>query len=262
MSVLEPLSHVLATVVATAHEALTSLGADPGGGATWVLSVAAVVLVVRLALLPLVVHGVRTAHSSARARPQLQALSARYRHRTDAESLRRLREERRAIVAEHRMSRLGCLPLLLQLPCWLALYHLLSQVASGVSVGAMTPDLVASLGAATLLGVPLADRGYLGLGPAHLAVVGGLAVLAAGLSYVTQRYVVAPNTFTDGLPDAVVSAQHLLPVVSALSLLVAGGVVPVALLAYMVCSSTWTLAQSAVVTRWFPTPGTPAATRA
>jgi YidC/Oxa1 family membrane protein insertase len=262
MSVLEPLSHVLATVVATAHGALTSLGADPGGGATWVLSVAAVVLVVRLALLPLVVHGVRTAHSSARARPQLQALSARYRHRTDAESLRRLREERRAIVAEHRMSRLGCLPLLLQMPCWLALYHLLSQVASGVSVGAMTPDLVASLGAATLLGVPLADHGYLGLGPAHLAVVGGLAVLAAGLSYVTQRYVVAPNTLTDGLPDAVVSAQHLLPVVSALSLLVAGGVVPVALLAYMVCSSTWTLAQSAVVTRWFPTPGTPAATRA
>ena len=59
MSVLEPLSHVLATVVATAHEALTSLGADPGGGATWVLSVAAVVLVVRLALLPLVAHGVR-----------------------------------------------------------------------------------------------------------------------------------------------------------------------------------------------------------
>jgi YidC/Oxa1 family membrane protein insertase len=127
MSVLEPLSHVLATVVATAHRALTSLGADPGGGATWVLSVAGVVLVVRLALLPLVARGVRMAHSSARARPQLQALSARYRHSTDAESLRRLREERSAIAAEHRMSRLGCLPLLLQLPLWLALYHLLSR---------------------------------------------------------------------------------------------------------------------------------------
>jgi YidC/Oxa1 family membrane protein insertase len=260
MSVLEPLSHVLATVVSTAHGALTSLGADPGSGATWVLAVAAVVLVVRLAL-PLVAHGVRTAHSSARARPQLQALDARYRHRTDAESLRRRREERRAIAAEHHMSRLGALPLLLQLPLWLALYHLLSQVAAGVSVGAMTPDLVASLGAATLLGVPLADRGYLGVGPAHLAVGGGLAVLAAGLSYLTQRYVVAPNTLTDGLPDAMVTAQHLLPVVSALSLLVAGGVVPVALLAYMVCNSAWTLAQSAVVTRWFPTPGTRAATR-
>ena len=262
MSVLDPLSHALAAVVVTAHDGLTTLGADPTAGASWVLSVAAVVLAVRIALLPLAVHGVRLAHASARARPQLQALTARYRHRTDIESLGRLREERRAVAAEHRMSRLGCLPMLLQLPVWLALYHLLSQVAAGVPVGAMTPDLVASLGAATLLGVPLADRGYLGLGPAHLAVVAGLAVLAAGLSYVTQRYVVAPNTMTDGLPEVMAAAQHLLPAVSALSLLVVGGLVPVALLTYMVCNSTWTLAQSAVVTRWFPTPGSPAAARA
>ena len=40
---------------------------------------------------------------------------------------------------------------------------------------------------------------------------------------------------------------------------VAGGVVPVTLLAYWVCNSGWTLAQSAVVARWFPTPGTAAA---
>jgi YidC/Oxa1 family membrane protein insertase len=38
-------------------------------------------------------------------------------------------------------------------------------------------------------------------------------------------------------------------------------VVPVALLVYWVCSSTWTLAQSAAITRWWPTPGTPAAAR-
>ncbi|MEO6512746.1 MAG: membrane protein insertase YidC [Nocardioides sp.] len=261
MSVLDPISHVLATVVATAHDGLTALGADPAAGATWVLAIAAVVVVVRLALLPLVVHGVRIAHAGARARPQLTELARRYSGRTDIESLRRMREERRAIAAQHGQSRLGCLPMLVQVPIWLALYHLLAQVAAGTSVGALTPALVASLGAATLLGVPLADRGYLGLGPTHLAVAAGLAVLAAALGYVTQRYLVAPNTVTDGLPQAVVSAQHLLPVVSAVSLLVAGGVVPVALLVYWVSSSSWTLAQSAVIARWFPTPGTPAAAR-
>ena len=30
---------------------------------------------------------------------------------------------------------------------------------------------------------------------------------------------------------------------------------------HWVCSSTWTLAQTAVVVRWFPTPGTAAAER-
>ncbi len=52
MSVLDPLSHALANVVATAHAGLTSLGADPVSGTTWLLCIAAVVVVVRLAAAP------------------------------------------------------------------------------------------------------------------------------------------------------------------------------------------------------------------
>jgi YidC/Oxa1 family membrane protein insertase len=262
MSLLDPLSQALAGVIAAAHAGLTSLDADPTAGTTWLLCIAAVVVVVRLALLPLVVHSVRLAHASARARPHLTELTKRYRGKTDRESVRRMMEERRRITGEHGVPRLGCLPMLLQLPVWLALYHLVSDVAAGVPVGAMSPELVASLGTATLMGVPLADRGYLGAGPAHLAVVAGLAALAAALSFVTQRYLVAPNLVTDGIPEAMAAAQQLMPMLSAIGLLVAGGVVPVALLAYWVCNSTWTLAQSAVVRRWFPTPGSPAAARA
>ena len=124
MSVLDPISHVLAAVLAKAHTGLVSLGADPGSGTTWVLCVAVLVVIVRAALLPLVAHGVRQAHAAARARPQLTDL----------------------------------LPVLIQLPVLVALYHLLSNVAAGVAVGAVTPHLVASLGAATLLGLPLAER--------------------------------------------------------------------------------------------------------
>ncbi len=259
MSLLEPISHALAAVLAATHDALTALGADPTAGATWLLCVAAVVVVLRLALLPVVVHGVRQAHAGARARPHLRELSGRLGDRPDAEALRRHLEERRRVSAEHGVSRLGCLPVLLQLPVWLALYHLLSDVASGTAVGAMGPGLVSSLGAASVLGVTLAGSGYLGGGPAHLAVVAGLAVTAAALSYVTQRHVVARNTLTEGMPEAVLSAQQLMPALSALGLLVAGGVVPVTLLAYWVCSSAWTLGQSVVIARWFPTPGTAAA---
>ena len=261
MSLLEPLSHALAAILAAAHTALTHVGADPAAGTTWLLCIAAVVVAVRVAMLPLVAHGVRLAHASARARPQLQDLAQRYSNRADRESVRRHMEERRRIAAEHGMSRLGCLPLLLQLPIWLALYQLLAEVAAGVPVGAMNAELVASLGAATLVGVPLAERGYLGAGAAHLAVVAGMAVGAATLTYVTQRYFVAPNTVTDGLPEAVARAQQMMPALSALGLLVAGGVVPAALLAYWLCNSVWTLAQSAVIWHWFPTPGSPAASR-
>jgi len=219
MSVLDPISHVLAAVLAMAHTGLVSLGADPGSGTTWVLCVAVLVVVLRAALLPLVAHGVRRAHVAARARPQLSDL----------------------------------LPLI-QLPILLALYHLLSDVAAGVAVGAVTPHLVASLGAATLLGLPLAERGYLGAGWSHLAVVGGLAVVAALLSYATQRFLLAPSAVLGDVPDAIARIHQLLPALSAAGLLVAGGAVPVALLVYWVCNSIWTLGQSAVIRRWFPTP--------
>jgi YidC/Oxa1 family membrane protein insertase len=261
MSLLDPVKHALASVLAAAHDGLTALGTSPDSALTWVLGIASLVVLVRLALLPLVVQGVRQAHAAARARPHLRGISERYRGRTDPDSLRAHLDERRSVSAEHGVSRLGCLPVLLQLPVWLSLYHLVSEVASGFAVGAMGPGLVSSFGAASVVGVSLAGRGYLGAGGVHLAVVAGLALTAALLSYVTQRYVVAPNTVLDGMPEAMVAAQRMMPVVSAAGLLVAGGVVPVALLVYWVCNSTWTLGQSAVVTRWFPTPGSPAAAR-
>lgn len=262
MSLLAPVKHALAAVLATAHDTLTTLGADPGSALTWLACVGVVVVLVRTAMLPFVVHGVRQAHAGSRARPHLREVAERYRGRTDAESVRAMVQERRAVSAEHGVSRLGCLPLLVQLPVWIGLYHLLSDVASGSAVGAMTPALVTSLGSASVLGVPLATHGYLGSGAAHLVVVAGLAALAATLSFVTQRFFVLPNTVTDGMPEAMANAQRVMPTLSALGIALSAGVVPVALLGYWVMSSTWTLAQSAVVARWFATPGSAAAQRA
>ena len=258
MSVLDPLSHALAAVVWAAHSGLSSLGADPSGGATWLLSVALVVVAVRLALLPFVVHGVRQAHASAQARPALRSLAERYRGRREPDAVQAMMEERRRISAEHGLSRWGCLPMLAQLPIWMALYHLLSDVAGGQPVGFMDQELVASFAGATVFGVQLAARGFGGGG---LALVLVLACTAAALNYVTQRYLVAPNSLRDGMPDVMLRAQELVPLLSAGGMLLAAGAVPVALLTYWVFSATWTLGQSAVVWRWFPTPGSPAALR-
>lgn len=261
MSLLDPVTHVLAAVMAAAHSGLTLLGADPSSAVTWLMSLAAVVFAVRIVLLPIVAHGVRVAHASARARPQLQQLTERFRDRKDAQSRRALLEERRRIAVEHRVPRFSFLPMILQLPIWLALYHLISGAAAGHSIGAMNAGLIASLGGATLLGVRLTTRGYLGAGPTQLAVVAGLAGLAALLSFLTQKYLVTPNMITADQPPIMLQIQQLMPAVSAAGLLIAASVVPVALLSYWVINSTWTLGQSAVIWRWFPTPGSTAAER-
>lgn len=61
------------------------------------------------------------------------------------------------------------------------------------------------------------------------------------------------------MPETVARLQHLMPALSAVGLLVAGGAVPVALLASWVVNGAWTLGQSAVVRYLFPTPGSPPA---
>jgi YidC/Oxa1 family membrane protein insertase len=261
MSLLDPLSHALAAILAAVHTGLTSLGAVPSSAAVWLLCIAAVVFSVRLALLPLVAHGVRATRAAGRARPALTDLSERFRDRHDPESLRNYLDERRRISAEHRVSRFSFLPMLIQIPIWLALYQLISSVVAGHAVGAMGATLVASLGAAVLFGVRLTSRGYLAGGPAQLVVVLGLGLLAAMLSFVTQKYLVLPNLNISDQPTMVIRVQQLMPALSAVGLLVAAGAVPVALLAYWVINSAWTCAQSAVILRCFPTPGSPAATR-
>lgn len=262
-----PVELALATVLAGAHAALARAGLDPAGGLTWTLAIALVVLVVRVALLPAVAHTVRSARAAALARPKLAALRATYAGRRDADSLRALAAERRAIQAEHGLSPWGCLPALAQLPVVFALYSLLTDVSAGRGLGAMDAALVASAGSASILGVRLADRlATVGADPRHLAVVALFAAASAALSYATQRWFVLPNTASVGelmgdVAEPLAAAQRLMPMLSAAGVLVAATAVPLGLLVYWLANSAWTLAQQAVIARRWPTPGSPAADR-
>ena len=188
-----PFTHLVSAALAAAHAGLTAAGLDPHAGVTWALAIIALVVAVRLAVLPVAVHGVRMAHASASARPALEALRKRYAGRTDLASLQAMRTEQAQIRREHGMSALGCLPMLLQLPILFALYRVLSLVAAGQSVGAMDAALVASAGSASIIGVRLAERigGAASLTEVVVLVAAGL--VAAALAYLTQRWFVLPN---------------------------------------------------------------------
>lgn len=110
-------------------------------------------------------------------------------------------------------------------------------------------------------GLPLIGRGHLGGGAPQLGLVAALAMTPAALSFVAQRYLAVPAAVLSDLPEIMISAQQLMPVLSLVGLLVAGGFVPVALSTYRVCNGAWTLGQAAVIRRWFPTPGSPASAR-
>ncbi len=187
-SLFDALTHLIAAALAAGHALVTRTGLPADSSLGWILAIVALVVAVRVALLPVVVHGVRLAHAGARARPHLRELQQRYAGRTDPESVRELLAARRAVNAEHGVSRLGCLPLLLQLPILFALYAVLGAVANRQPIGAMDAALVASAGSASILGVRLADRwgDALGHSAGHALVVLLLAASAAVLSYLTS----------------------------------------------------------------------------
>lgn len=221
------------------------------------------VMVVRTALLPVASHGVRLVHARARALPALTELRRRYESTRDLDRLREMRSEQRRIHAEHGVSRWSLAPALLQVPLLYALYRVVSDLAAGHAVGALDLGLVASASAASMMGLHLTSRlgGVLAQGPVAAVTLIGLALLAATLSFATQRWFVLPMTDVAASPAALASVQQFMPWLAAAGIVGAAAFVPAGLVVYWVFNNAWTFAQQGLVWRFAPTPGSPAARR-
>ncbi len=263
LDLLSPLTSLVAAVLATTHSLAGGLGLASGSAGAWLLAIVLLVVIVRTLTLPLVVHGVRASHARARATPDLRDLRARHAGARDLESVRWLRDEQRRINAEHGVSTWSLAPALLQLPLFYSLYRVIADLTQGHGVGALDGVLVASASAASVVGLGLAS--HLGTElyrnlPGALVIV-ALAVVAAVLTFVTQRWFVLPLTDPAGQPPQLAAGQRALPLLGAGGVLVAAWFVPAGLVVYWVVNNTWTLAQQFVIWRFAPTPGSPAARR-
>lgn len=260
---LSPVVSAAASVLAATHTLAGAVGLAPGSAGAWLLAIALLVVVVRVAMLPFVVHGVRAAHTRARATPQLRALQQRYAGKRDLASLQRMRVAQKEIHAEHGVSSWSLAPMLLQLPIVYALYRVVSDLAARQGVGALDAGLVASAGAASVVGLHLTSRvaPTLTAHPAGALVLVAVALVAAALTFATQRLFVLPMADLTGQPDAMVPVQRAMPWLSAGGVLVGAAFVPAGLLFYWVLTNAWTFAQQAVIWRFAPTPGSPAALR-
>jgi YidC/Oxa1 family membrane protein insertase len=79
-------------------------------------------ITVRVALLPLGIKQIRSQQAMQRLQPHLKALEQKYKG-----NRQKMNEERMKLMREHQVNPLGgCLPLLLQLPIFIALYQVLT----------------------------------------------------------------------------------------------------------------------------------------
>ena len=228
----------------------------PDSGWTWALSIVGLTLTIRFALIPLFVKQIKTSRNMQLVQPQVKELQKKYGH--DRE---RLAQETMKLYQETGTNPFAsCLPLLLQMPIFLALFRLVDSAAkqgSDYEKFALTSELSASLERAVFLGARIAETFISGDGGVRaLAAVLVLAMTAT--TFLTQRQLMRKNMPADALTGPYAQQQKVLLYVLPLAFGFGGIFFPIGVLLYWTTSNLWTMAQQFYVIRRNPAPGTPA----
>jgi len=270
-TILWPLKWAVELLLVAFHWLFTTLGLGNNDGITWVLAIVGLVLVVRAALIPIFVRQIRSQRKMLEVAPQLKKIQDKYKGKKDQFSREAMSRETMELYKRTGTNPLSsCLPLLLQMPIFFALFSVLNDAQKAkAGVGPLNSQLAESFGTANLFGVaPLHDSfsnqwALLVAGsPYNLAVMiiaATMVVLMTASQFITQLQIVSKNMSPETKASPMFKQQrimlYLLPLVFAFS----GVAFPLGVMFYWLTSNIWTMAQQFLVIRNMPTPGSEAA---
>jgi YidC/Oxa1 family membrane protein insertase len=255
-AIMLPLYYAISFVLVGFHNVFGDIF-GPTSGTAWVLSIIGLTLVVRAALIPLFVKQIKSSRNMQLIQPKVRELQKKYGH--DRE---RLAQETMKLYKDSGTNPFSsCLPILLQMPIFLALFRILDQAARNPETkrGLMTPELNEQLSAAVFAGGKISDT-FLNADGVEVRVLAAVLVLAMTLTtFLTQRQLMSKNMPADALSGPYAQQQKMLLYVLPVVFAVGGIAFPVGVLFYWTTSNLWTMGQQFYVIRNNPAPGTPAA---
>ncbi|MDQ3616177.1 MAG: membrane protein insertase YidC [Actinomycetota bacterium] len=252
--IMAPLYWITSLILTGFHSLFGQLF-GPESGWAWALSIVGLTLVIRAALIPLFVKQIKSSRNMQLLQPKVKELQKKYGH--DRE---RLAQETMALYKETGTNPFAsCLPILLQMPIFLALFRLLDLAAKGQTRGVLTEDQARQFGDSTLFGARIAEQ-FLGDSAPSVKVLAAVLVIAmTATTFLTQRQLMSKNMPADALSGPYAQQQKMLLYVLPLVFAVGGVAFPIGVLLYWTTSNLWTMAQQFYVIRNNPAPGTPAA---
>ncbi len=128
---LDPLYNLVARGVIVFHNLLSPIFGKHGFF-SYAIAIALIVIIVRIVIFPLFVRSVRAQRTMQMLQPRIKEIREKYKN-----DKQRMNQEVMKLQKEHGNPLLGCLPLLLQIPLFIALYHVFNAVAR-------TPTVIAS----------------------------------------------------------------------------------------------------------------------
>ncbi|MCO4238438.1 membrane protein insertase YidC [Pseudarthrobacter raffinosi] len=267
-TIMFPFKWLVSIIMVGFHEGLTAIGLPAANGWTWTLSIIGLVLVIRAALIPVFVKQIKAQRGMQLLQPDLKKLQDKYKGKTDQLSRQAMAQEQMAMYKKHGTNPFSaCLPMLIQMPFFFALFQVLSGISSnakaGVGVGAMSHDQVVQFDESSIFGAPLsATLLHGGGGDAQLAVniLSIVMILAMTASqFITQKQIMAKNMSEEAMASPFMRQQKMMLYILPLVFGVGGINFPIGVLIYWTTTNLWTMAQQFFVIRRMPTPGSPAA---
>jgi YidC/Oxa1 family membrane protein insertase len=254
--IMEPLYWAISVVLVGFHNLFSNF-MDPAGGASWALSIIGLTLVIRAALIPLFVKQIKSSRNMQLIQPKVKELQKKYGH--DREKL--AQETMKLYKDSGTNPFASCLPILLQMPIFLALFRLLDQASHGKVHGVLTLEQAEQFGQAELFGaVPISATFLKADGNVAVMAVAALLVVAmTATTFLTQRQLMSKNMPADALTGPYAQQQKMLLYVLPVVFAVGGIAFPIGVLLYWTTSNLWTMGQQFYVIRNNPAPGTPAA---
>jgi YidC/Oxa1 family membrane protein insertase len=256
-----PIEWVVAWIIYGSHWVFTTLGMAAGPGTAWVLSIVALVIVIRIVLIPLFFKQIKASRGMQMIQPELQAVQKKYKGKTDPASRENMTRETMELYRKHGTNPFAsCMPILLQSPIFFALFRVLNglepiSTGSADPIGPITRDVAGDIESSTLFGAQLSDIFLQTDSMTSRIVVIVLIVAMSVTTFTTQRQLTMKNMPPSALEGPMAQTQklmlYMLPVVFAIS----GVNFPVGVLIYWTVTNLWSMGQQYYTIKRMPTPG-------
>ncbi|MBC9958006.1 membrane protein insertase YidC [Yimella sp. cx-51] len=263
-TLLFPLEWFVAFVMVGFHKIFTAMGMAAESGWTWALSIAGLVVVLRILLIPLFVRQIKASRRLQLIQPEMQKIQKKYKGKKDPESRQKMTEETMELYKRTGTNPFAsCLPILLQSPFFFALFRVLNNlggIASGRrdEIGPLTKSVASQAEQSTLFGARLSST-FLGsdqMSVKILTVV--LIILMSGTVFITQHQLMRRNMPASALDNPMAKQQKYLMYLMPIFFAITGVNFPIGVLIYWVVTNLWTMGQQFYVIRRMPTPGSDA----
>ncbi|WP_258804088.1 membrane protein insertase YidC [Pseudarthrobacter sp. NS4] len=266
-TIMFPFKWLVSIIMVGFHEGLSAIGMPGASGWTWTLSIIGLVLVIRAALIPVFVKQIKAQRGMQLLQPDLKKLQDKYKGKTDQLSRQAMAQEQMAMYKKHGTNPFSaCLPMLIQMPFFFALFTVLSGISTasreGKGIGAMSPEQVVQFDDSTIFGATL-SASLLHGGEGNQTAVWILSIIMilamTASQFITQKQIMAKNMSEEAMASPFMRQQKMMLYILPIVFGVGGINFPIGVLIYWTTTNLWTMGQQFFVIRRMPTPGSPAA---